>query len=106
MLIYSHMMQTINISLPKSLANQVEDTVQKEGYSSKSEFFRTLLRFYLQFTSTTETQKVPTNKLQIFKKKPLNQIKQKLTTTGKYNQSFINSVVLGLSKSSIYQNEN
>lgn len=38
----------VNISLPEKLAEVVEKTVQKEGYASKSEFFRALLRMWLE----------------------------------------------------------
>ncbi len=38
------MRQIVNISLPQNLANLVDDTVAVEGYASKSEFFRELLR--------------------------------------------------------------
>lgn len=42
------MRTVVNISLPEKLAEVVEKTVQKEGYASKSEFFRTLLRAWLE----------------------------------------------------------
>jgi len=38
------MRQIVNISLPQNLANLVDNTVAVEGYASKSEFFRELLR--------------------------------------------------------------
>lgn len=40
------MRQIINISLPASMAEFVEKSVKEGGYASKSEFFRTILRFW------------------------------------------------------------
>jgi len=42
------MRQVINISLPKELYRVVEATVKKGNYSTKSEFFRELLRLWLE----------------------------------------------------------
>ena len=38
----------INISLPKKLTKKVEESVKKGNFSSKSEFFRMLLRLWLE----------------------------------------------------------
>ncbi|MBM4402631.1 MAG: hypothetical protein FJ044_05295 [Candidatus Cloacimonetes bacterium] len=98
------MMETINISLPYPLSSQVNTIVRTEGYASRSEFFRTLLRLYLHLTTKTAVNEaidfLP------FKKKPLEKIEKDLLATGNYSESFIASVVKGLSKSSFYQNEN
>jgi len=42
------MRQIINISLPKTMASTVEKTVKQGNYASKSEFFRDLLRMWLE----------------------------------------------------------
>ena len=42
------MREVINISLPKELNQAVEETIKKGSYSTKSEFFRELLRFWLE----------------------------------------------------------
>lgn len=97
-------MQTINISLPESLATQVETVIEKEGYASRSEFFRALLRFYLYSAGTITTHGEIV--LTPFMKKPLVTIEEELTSTGKYNRRFIQSVVSGLRKSSLYSDEN
>ncbi len=39
---------TINISIPDSLKLKVEEVVASEGYGNTSEFFRDLVRDYLQ----------------------------------------------------------
>lgn len=51
------MRQIVNISLPQNLANLVEDTVAVEGYASKSEFFRELLRNWADLRLLTELNK-------------------------------------------------
>jgi Arc/MetJ-type ribon-helix-helix transcriptional regulator len=42
------MREVINISLPKELNRAVEETIKKGNYSTKSEFFRELLRLWLE----------------------------------------------------------
>jgi Arc/MetJ-type ribon-helix-helix transcriptional regulator len=42
------MREVINISLPEELNRAVEETVKKGNYSTKSEFFRELLRLWLE----------------------------------------------------------
>lgn len=94
-------METVNISLPKNLSSKVEAIITQEGYASKSEFFRTLIRLYLQLTATAST----TPFLLPFKKRPLSQIETELKNTGFYKKEFVDSVVTGLTKSSLYANQ-
>ena len=42
------MREVINISLPKELNRAVEETIKKGNYPTKSEFFRELLRLWLE----------------------------------------------------------
>ena len=42
------MRQIINISLPKKLAKSVEGIMKEGKYASKSEFFRELLRMWME----------------------------------------------------------
>lgn len=93
------MMQTINISLPRKLSTEADRLVEEEGYASRSELFRTLLRFYLQL----KTERVKPFFVS-FQKRSLREIKEGLEMAG-YKPEFVRSVVSGLSKSSIY-NEN
>ena len=41
------MRNIINISLPSKMAKEVEEEVKKERFSTKSEFFRMLVRLWL-----------------------------------------------------------
>ncbi len=89
------MLQTINISLPKSLAGQVDKEVESEGYVSRSEFFRTLIRIYFMLIDKGDFV-VP------FKRKPIKEIKKGLYSEG-YSEEFVSSVAEGLEKSSYYK---
>ena len=42
------MRDIVNISLPKELNKTVEELVKKGGYSTRSEFFRALLRMWIE----------------------------------------------------------
>jgi len=42
------MREVINISLPKELNRSVEELVKKGKYATKSEFFRELLRLWIE----------------------------------------------------------
>ncbi len=85
-------MSTFTISLPDQIARQVDVHTHKLGFSTRSEFVRSLLRRY--FTGELS--------LEPFIPKPLEEIKSDLVRTGKYGEKFIDSVVSGLSKSSPY----
>ncbi len=92
-------MGTLNLSLPEKLALKVDETVEKEGYASRSEFIRNLLRFY--FYSATEETKTGEFFLP-FIKQPINQIESELNKSDLYSPEFIKSVIAGLKKSSLY----
>lgn len=85
-------MTTFTISLPNQVAALVETETQRQGFATRSEFIRALIREY--FFSEI--------KLETFNPIPLKEIKSELKKTGKYNDQFINSVVKGLSQSSVY----
>lgn len=88
-------MYTVNISLPKSLYQKVSQLIKEEGYASRSEFFRTLIRIYTTLKGERET-------LLEFTPRPISEIKSQLKKTGKYSKKFINSLISGLEKSSVY----
>jgi len=50
------MRQIINISLPQNMSIIVDNLVDKQNFASKSEFFRHLLRLYLE-TQTLKSLK-------------------------------------------------
>ncbi len=86
-------MSTITISLPSQIAKKIDLEASKQGFATRSEFIRSLIRKYF---SGNESE------FEIFEPKPIKQIKLDLAKTGKYNQEFIDNVTEGLAKSSPY----
>lgn len=86
-------MSTLTISLPAQIAQQIDHETEQLGFSTRSEFIRSLLRRY--FSGQLH--------LEPFKKQPLEEIRLELAKTGKYSEQFINSVVKGLAQSSLYE---
>jgi hypothetical protein len=93
------MLQTYNIPLTQNLALQANYLMASEESSSRSELFRTALRVYLALAKQSYSPELTT-----FTKKPLSAIKKNLKDSGKYSPQFINSVIAGLKKSSVYAN--
>jgi Arc/MetJ-type ribon-helix-helix transcriptional regulator len=92
------MLQTINISLPDSLAQKIDAIIEKGDFSSKSEFFRHILRLYLD-------SHIVNAEPEVFEKMSLNVLRDGLKHTGKYTDTFIDSVLEGVKESSLYKNE-
>ena len=88
-------MATVTISLPDQIAKKVDSQAKSQGFATRSEFIRSLLRKY--FVQEEELLFEP------FEPKPLEQIRAEFTKTGKYNKKFIDSVIKGLSESSFYE---
>lgn len=86
-------MSTVTISLPSQIAKKVDNEAKKQGFATRSEFIRSLLRRYFAQELEFET----------FDKLPLSQVKMELARTGKYSEEFINSITKGLAKSSQYE---
>jgi len=42
------MREVINVSLPSSMANSIKSIVKEGNYASKSEFFRNLVRLWIE----------------------------------------------------------
>ena len=92
-------MNTVTISLPRQIARQVDVETRKKGFATRSEFIRAILRKY--FVREAKEELV----FQEFKPKPLNEIRNAFEKTGKYNKKFVDSVIKGLSESSVYANK-
>lgn len=85
-------MSTITISLPSQITKRVDLETKKQGFSTRSEFIRSLLRKY--FSSELEFEP--------FENIPIAQIQMELARSGKYSEKFIKSIANGLAKSSFY----
>lgn len=51
------MRQVINISLPKGLLSGVDDIVEEENFTTRSEFFRHLIRMKMEKKMSGELEK-------------------------------------------------
>ena len=85
-------MATINISLPNKMAVRLDEIKEYRGYATRSELVRELLRERLLQETNFE----------VFEKPSLKTVAGDLAETGKYNKEFIEGVVDGLKKSSLY----
>ena len=85
-------MATLTISLPNSMARRIDQETKTSGFSTRSEFIRSLLRRY--FSNEL--------RFEVFTPRPLPEIQAKLEKTGKYNQKFISGLMKGLSESPFY----
>lgn len=84
-------MSTITISLPGQIAKKVDVEAKRQGFATRSEFIRNLIRKY--FGELT---------LEPFVSRPLAEIEEGLRRTGKYNEKFVKSVIRGLRDNSTF----
>lgn len=85
-------MSTITISLPSQITKRVDVEAKKQGFATRSEFIRSLLRKYFY----NELEFEP------FENMPIAKVQMELARSGKYSEKFIKSVARGLTKSSPY----
>ncbi len=88
-------MTTITISLPDQTAEKIDREAAKHGYATRSEFVRSLIRRYL-------VEEKETVVFREFKPRSLKEIRKEFKQTGKYTSKFIDSLIEGLSGSSVY----
>jgi len=91
-------MKAVSVSLPEGLAQQTESLVAGGEYVSLSEVLRAALRLFLAVEEKASPE------LMLFSKRPLNEIKKGLENAG-HRPQFVESVVAGLRKSSVYSEE-
>ncbi len=89
-------MRAMSVTLPESLAQKTEALIDRGEYASHSEVLRTALRFLFAL----EEKAIPLELFQ-FSKRPLNEVKKELRGAS-HNPKFVDSVVEGLRKSSVY----
>lgn len=88
-------MATVTISLPDHITRRVDVEVKQQGFATRSEFVRSLIRKYFGAGELT---------FEPFISRPLEEIEEELRKTGKYNEQFIKSVINGLrDNSSFYE---
>lgn len=87
-------MTTVTISLPTQTAKQVDTEAKKQGFATRSEFIRSLIRKYFGSEELV---------LEEFVSRPLDEIRKEFEKTGKYKKKFIKSLIRGLKESSLYE---
>ena len=87
-------MTTVTISLPDQIAEKADLEARRQGFATRSEFVRSLIRKH--FADSEELKFEP------FTPKPLQEVEKELRATGKYNEKFIKSVVRGLAENSSF----
>lgn len=92
-------MRAVSVTLPESLAQKTEVLIDRGEYTSRSEVLRTALRFLFAL----EEEAVPLDLFQ-FSKRPLDEVRRELGGAG-HRSKFVESVVEGLRKSSIYSKD-
>lgn len=85
-------MTTVTISLPEKIAKKLDQKAKDQGFATRSEFIRNLLRQNMQDDFELEE----------FEPMQLGKVALELAKTGKYSQDFIESVTSGLKKSRAY----
>lgn len=89
-------MSTVTISLPIQIARKIDAETKKQGFATRSEFIRSLIRRYFGSQDLVFEEFVP---------QPLDVIKKEFLKTGKYDKKFIDSMIHGLKKSSLYEDK-
>lgn len=89
-------MSTVTISLPGQLTKKVDIEAKKQGFATRSEFIRSLIRRYFGSEDLTFEEFAP---------QPLDKIRKEFEKTGKYNKKFIDSLMRGLKESSLYESK-
>ena len=95
-------MSTMNISITDDQAKLVDKLTQEYDFANHSEFFRAILRLISQ-KPTVLRDTAPVEFVE-FKKRPLEEIEEKMMATGKYSKRFVRSIIEGLKESSVYAN--
>ena len=88
-------MTTVTISLPDQIAQKVDSEARQQGFATRSEYIRNLLRKHFTEEAKFEFEE--------FEPIPLEQLRLELARTGKYSEEFIDSVIKGFAKSSLYE---
>lgn len=88
---------TVTISLPDQIAQKIDAAVVEQGFATRSEFVRSILRNYFAEDATEPLV------FEEFEPKPLAEIRAEFEKTGKYSEEFIDSLIKGLASSSVYR---
>ena len=95
-------MSTINISLPPHQANLIDSLIIKYGFSNRSEFFRSIIRYILlkpdALINAAAYPFIPP------KEKSVKKMLGEFSKTKKYSKAFLKDLNEGLSTSDYFKN--
>ena len=91
----------LQVPINKNLRDQAVLNAEKMGFSSLQEMVRLFINKIA--AGEMEVKFQPVIQLEEFQTIPLDQLKKNLAQTGKYSEKFIDSVIKGFEKSSIYE---
>lgn len=94
-------MKTVNISLTENQTKAIDQAIDQFGFANRSEFFRTLLRVFLNKPDVLEEDwpmRSPSTK-------SARQVLEGFKNTGKYSKAFLKSLEAGLKRSSYFNND-
>ena len=94
-------MKNINVNLTTEQAKLVDKAAEERGFASRSEFFRSLLR-YIFFYSPHILEKLDTIVFEEPLIKEADKIIAELKDSGRYSEGFLKSVAAGLKKSEYF----
>ncbi len=94
-------MKTVNISLTTQQTQSIDEAVTKLGFANRSEFFRTLVRVFLNKPDVLE-QDWP---MRSPSTKSAKEVLEGFRNTGKYSKAFLKSLEAGLKRSNYFTND-
>ena len=94
-------MSTVNISLPSSQANYIDQLVVKYGFANRSEFIRSIIRLIVYKPNLIE--EAATFPFVFPKEKSIEKVVSAFVKTGRYSKDLIQDLREGLKKSDYFQ---
>ena len=100
LLLYLHM-STVNISLPSSQANYIDQLVVKYGFANRSEFIRSIIRLVAYKPNLVE--EAATFPFVIPKERSTKKIINSFIKSNRYSKEFLKDLKEGLGQSDYFQ---
>lgn len=94
-------MKTVNISLTVQQTQAIDEAVNKLGFANRSEFFRTLLRVFINKPEVLEEDwpmRSPSTR-------STREVLEGFRNTGRYSKPFLKSLEAGLKRSNYFTND-
>ncbi len=95
-------MRTVNISLTENQSKIVDQAVDRLGFANRSEFFRSLLRFFIRKPEIVQEIDFP---MKSPNTKSARKVLESFKQTGKYSDEFLQDLEEGLRDSRYFVND-